>query len=60
MKQVLVTKPEQGTTLWGLVEEGRKQAKAVRHLAMHTIYLKYLMWAASLDTRLCFPFEFSG
>ena len=40
MKQVLVTKPEQGTTLWGLVEEGRKQAKAVRHLAMHTIYLK--------------------
>ncbi|CAI8009847.1 Uncharacterized phosphatase PhoE [Geodia barretti] len=28
VKQVLVTKPEQGTTLWGLVEEGRKQAKA--------------------------------
>ena len=39
VKQVLVTKPEQGTTLWGLVEEGRKQAKAVRHLASYAYNL---------------------
>ena len=30
VKQVLVTKPDPGTTSWGLVEEGRQQAKAVR------------------------------
>ena len=30
VKQVLVTKPEAGTTAWGLVEEGKAQAKRVR------------------------------
>ena len=29
MKRVLVTKPEAGTTAWGLVEEGKEQAKNV-------------------------------
>ena len=29
MKRVLVTKPEVGTTGWGLMEEGKEQAKNV-------------------------------
>lgn len=29
VKRVLCTKPEVGTTAWGLVEEGKKQAKNV-------------------------------
>ena len=32
VKRVLVTKPEVGTKAWGLVEEGKKQAKKVLDL----------------------------
>ena len=37
MKRVLCTKPEVGTTAWGLVKEGKTQAENVGPLYIHMI-----------------------
>ena len=52
MKRVLCTKPEAGTTAWGLVEKGKEQARNVSSLTIdcvsHQLYYIYIQAAEKM------------